>query len=250
MTDASADLLSRRLREQALRAHHSGVPQFTHFLEPPDEIRARTAANEAGTHVFFFGGYPDAERRIAAFSDDPTDEAEYPIACLELKWNPKFASPEHRDLLGAVMGLGIERDATGDIAFGETEGTAYLFAREDMASYICAGLESAGRAHLSVSPAAQPPRLREPEGRTIRVTVSSERLDAILAESLNLSRAQAQKLVSQGLVKRNHAVELRGDVHLAEGDLLSVRGFGRMRILAFDGDTRRGRRIVRLFRFT
>lgn len=250
MTDASSDLRARRLREQALRAHHSGVPQFTRFLEPPDEIRARAAANEAETRVFFFGGYPDAERRIAAFSDGMTDESEYPIACLELKWNPRFASPEHRDLLGAVMGLGIERDAAGDIAFGVDAGTAYLFVREDMASFVRAGLESAGRAHLVVSPAPLPPRIREPEGETIRVTVSSERLDAILAEGCRLSRAQAQRLIAQGLVKRNHAVELRGDLHLAEGDLLSVRGFGRIRVLAFDGDTRRGRRAVRLFKYT
>lgn len=250
MTDAAEDLRVRRLRELALRAHHSGAPQFTCFLEPPEEIRARSAANEAESHVYFYGGYDGAERCVAGFSDEEPDGADFPIACLELRWNAKFASPEHRDLLGAVMGLGIERDAVGDIAFGAEAGTAYLFVRDDMAGYICASLESAGRAHLSVARAAQPPRIREPEGTLIRVTVSSERMDAVLAEGCSLSRAQAQKLIAQGLVKRNHAVELRGDIHLEAGDLLSVRGYGRIRVQSLDGNTRKGRRAVRLFKYT
>ena len=250
MTDNAAELRLRHLRELALRAHHSGRAQFTCFLEPPEEISARSAANEADTRAQFFGGYDGAERRVAGFSDAEIPAEEFPIAALELRWNPKFSAPDHRDLLGAAMGLGIERDATGDIAFGAEDGVAYFFVREDMAAYVCANLESAGRAHLSVTPAAEPPKLRPPEGITVRVTVSSERMDAVLAEGCNLSRAQAQKLIAQGLVKRNHAVELRGDIHLAEGDLLSVRGFGRMRIEALEGNTRKGRRAVRLFKYT
>lgn len=249
MNDSASDLLARRLRELALRAHHSGKPQFTAFLEPPEEIAARTAANEADTRVAFFGGFSDAERRVAGFSDDSLDEADFPIACLLLKWNAKFSSPEHRDLLGALMGLGIERSSTGDIAFGADDGTAYLFVREEVSAYVCANLESAGRASLTAEITNDAPRLRPPSGVTVRVTVSSERLDAILAEGLNLSRAQAQKLIAQGLVKRNHAVELRGDVHLTESDLLSVRGFGRIRVQALDGITRKGRQSVRLFKY-
>ena len=250
MNDPSSDLLARRMRELALRAHHSGQPQFTAFLEPPEEIAARAAANDAGTRVAFFGGFPEAERRIAGFSDDPMDEAEFPIACLLLKWNAKYSAPEHRDLLGALMGLGIERDSTGDIAFGEDDGTAYLFVREEISDYIRANLESAGRAPLTAERTDDAPRLRPPTGVTVRVTVSSERMDAILAEGLNLSRAQAQRLIAQGLVKRNHVVELRGDLHLTEGDLLSVRGCGRIRVQALDGITRKGRQSVRLFKYT
>ena len=92
--------------------------------------------------------------------------------------------------------------------------------------------------------------LREPEGTQLRATVSSERLDAVLAAGLKLSRSEAQRLIEAGLVKRNHAPELRGDVHLEEGDLLSVRGYGRMKILEFEGRTRKGRLAVRIFRYT
>lgn len=246
----SSDLEKKRLRELALRAAYGRNACFTRFLEPPMERECLAAANEAGVHAAFWGGYEDAERRIAAFySDEAPDAWEYPLACIELKWNPKYASPAHRDLLGAVMGLGLERDSTGDIAFAAAEGAACLFAHRDVENYICGNLESAGRAALKLRPLEESPELKAPEGAEIRVTVSSERLDAVIAAGLKISRSEAQKLISAGLVKRRHIPELRGDIHLEEGDLLSVRSHGRMRVLAFEGQTRRGRLAVRLFRY-
>ena len=245
------DLEKKRLRELALRACYTRRPCFTRFLEPPMEREALSAANAAGVHAGFRGGYEGAERRIAAFYMDDAPEAwEYPLVCMELRWNPKYAAPGHRDLLGAVMGLGLERDSTGDIAMGAEDGTAYLFVHTDVENYISGNLESAGRASLKVRTMAGEPDIRPPEGMELRVTVSSERMDAVIAAGLKLSRSEAQRLIEGGLVKRSHMIELRGDIHLEEGDLLSVRGHGRMRILAFEGQTRKGRLAVRLFRYT
>ena len=248
---ASQDLEVRRLRELALRACYAGEVACTRFLEPPMEREALSAANAAGVRARFWGGYPDAERRIAAFyADEAPADGDFPIACLALRWNPKYASPGHRDLLGAVMGLGLARDATGDIAPCAEDGCACLFVHRDVSDYIRANLESAGRAALKVEALDELPTLRQPEGTQLRATVSSERLDAVLAAGLKLSRSEAQRLIESGLVKRNHAPELRGDVHLEEGDLLSVRGYGRMKVLEFEGRTRKGRLAVRLFRYT
>lgn len=248
---AASELEIKRLRELALRAAYTGQAAFTRFLEPPMEREALAAAAAAGVHAAFFGGYPDAERRIAAFcADEAPTEADYPLACLELRWNPKYACPGHRDLLGAVMGLGLERDATGDIVPCAVEGSACLFAHRDVESYICANLEAAGRAALHVRALEQLPALRPPEGTQLRATVSSERLDAVVAAGLKLSRSEAQRLIESGLVKRNHIVEQRGDQRLEEGDLLSVRGYGRMKIIEFEGRTRKGRLAVRIFRYT
>jgi len=247
----ASDLEKKRFRELALRARHGGAPAFTRFLEPPMEMDVRRAANQEGVQAAFFGGHADAERRIAALYDgEAPEEWAYPIACLKLKWNSKYASPEHRDLLGAVMGLGLERSATGDITASADEGTAYLFVHSDVESYVCANLESAGRASLKVSPLTEEMRIKPPTGEEIRATTSGQRMDAVLAAGLKLSRSEAQRLISGGIVKRNHLEELRGDVHLEEGDLLSVRGHGRMRVEGFEGITRKGRQAVRLFRYT
>ena len=249
--NAASDLDRRRLRELALRASYSGTPGYSRFLEPSMERDARAAANEAGVYLALWGGHEDAERCIAAFhADEPPAPEDYPLVCLALSWNPKYAEPGHRDLLGAVMGLGLERDAVGDIALGAAGGTAYLFVHRDVEAYVTGNLDSAGRAKLNVRPAREAPQLKPPEGISLRVTVSSFRLDAVLAAGLKLSRSEAQRLIEGGQVKRNHVELLRGDARLEEGDLLSVRGHGRVRVDGFEGLTRKGRQAVRLFRYT
>lgn len=245
------ELEHKRLRELALRAAHGECVRFTRFLEPTLVADCRAAASEAGVALALWGGYEDAERRIAAFfREEPPEAAAYPLACLELRWNPRYASPGHRDLLGATMGLGLERDAVGDVALAEEDGVAFLFVHRDVASYALTNLESAGRAKLKARAFEGEPKLRAPEGVNLRLTVSSFRLDAILAAGLKLSRAEAQRLIEAGLVKRNHQELTRADVALREDDLLSVRGYGRLRIVGFDGCTRKGRQAIRLFRFT
>ena len=237
----------KRFNELALRAVHTGRPQFTRFLDPAMEREALSAARSAGAEVAFSGGYEGAERRVAAFHDGEPPER-FPIAVLAMRWNPKFAAPQHRDLLGAVMGLGLERDATGDVCMGAAPGLAYLFCAEDVAGYIAGALESAGRAALKIAP-TDSVDIAPPEGTSIRVTVQTLRLDAVLAAGWKLSRAEAQRLIAAGLVKLNHVPELRGDVRVEAGSLLSARGYGRLRVDEVQGETRRGRMGVVLFRY-
>lgn len=237
----------KRLSELALRAAHTGRPQFTRFLEPSAERDVLAAAHAAGARVLFSGGYDGAERRIAAFYDDIPPE-DFPITPLELRWNAKFADAQHRDLLGAVMGLGLERDATGDICMGEAPGTAYLFCTDDIAGYIAATLESAGRASLRIAPADEI-RIAPPEGSSFRATVQNLRLDAVLAAGYKLSRAEAQRLISAGLVKLNHVSEERTDARLEAGALISARGYGRLRLDEIQGETKKGRIGILLFRY-
>ncbi len=242
-----AELIKKRLNELALRAEKSGRAQYTKFLEPAWEPDAKAAAVQQGAMYRFFGGYDGAERRVCGFGD--ADDADFPIACILIRWNPKYAHLSHRDLLGAVMSLGLERDSTGDICMGAEEGTACLFALSDVADYICGNLESAKNARLQNEIVYAVPELRGPDGDIIRITVQSERLDGVIAAGYRLSRSEAQRMISAGLVKHNHIEERRGDVRAAEGDLISVRGFGRLRVEAVDGATRRGRIAMRLFKY-
>lgn len=237
----------KRFLELAMRAVYTSRTQYTRFLEPATERDAIAAAHEVGAQIAFFGGYDAAERRIAAFYDFDAPQS-YPIEAIEMRWNAKFADAKHRDLLGAVMALGLERDAIGDVCLGAKSGTAYLFCALDVRDYILGNLQSAGRAALSVRTAAEL-QIALPEGTSLRATVSQLRMDAILAAGYKLSRAEAQKLISAGLVKRNHAVELRGDVRLEAGDLISARGYGRLRVDEIQGETKKGRIGVMLFRY-
>ena len=242
----------KRLEELALRAGRTGRPCFTKFVEPSAADAVRTAANRAGVRAGFWGGWPGAERCVAAFytGEAPAPE-EYPLQALRIAWNARFSSPGHRDLLGAVMGLGIEREAAGDIAMGTWRGAdcAYLFVLPELADYVAANLESAGKTAVKVSVAGETPEIRPPEGIEMRVTVQAPRLDAVLAAGVRLSRGEAQKLIAAGLVKLNHVENTRADTRLEAGDLLSVRGHGRLRVQAFQGESRRGRLVVALFKY-
>ncbi len=244
--------LDKRLNELALRAQHTGRVCATRFLEPSTLVAVNAAASRAGVKVALWGGYEGAERCVAAFyAGDPPEAGDWPVVALRLQWNAKFANPGHRDLLGAMMGLGIEREMTGDIAMGTYRDApcAYLFALEEVADYIAANLDSAGRASLKVSVATETPQLIPPEGESLRLTVQQQRLDAVLAAACRLSRSEAQRLIAAGLVKLNHVPQLRPDARLSEGDLISARGYGRVKVTAFQGESRRGRQVVQVFRY-
>ena len=244
--------LDKRLNELALRAQHTGRVCATRFLEPSTLVAVNAAASRAGVKVVLWGGYEGAERCVAAFyAGDPPEAGDWPVVALRLQWNAKFANPGHRDLLGAMMGLGIEREMTGDIAMGTYRDApcAYLFALEEVADYIAANLDSAGRASLKVSVATETPQLIPPEGESLRLTVQQQRLDAVLAAACRLSRGEAQRLIAAGLVKLNHVPQLRPDARLSEGDLISARGYGRVKVTAFQGESRRGRQVVQVFRY-
>ena len=244
--------LDKRLNELALRAQHTGRVCATRFLEPSTLAAVNAAASRAGVKVALWGGYEGAERCVAAFyAGDPPEAGDWPVVALRLQWNAKFANPGHRDLLGAMMGLGIEREMTGDIAMGTYRDApcAYMFALEEVADYIAANLDSAGRAALKACVAEETPALTPPEGTTLRLTVQQERLDAVLAAACRLSRSEAQRLIGAGLVKLNHVPNTHADAHLAEGDLISARGYGRVRVVAFQGESRRGRQVVQVFKY-
>ena len=235
----------KRLRELALRAAHACAPTYTRFLEPPMEIACRAAANFAGCEVAFDGGYEGAERRVAGFYADGAEALSFPIRRLCVDWNARYGSPGHRDILGALMGLGVGRETLGDIAL-RREG-ALLFVHEDIADYVAANLESCGRVKVRVSPCGEEVAPPEPEGTLIYRTVPSERLDAVLSAAYDLSRQKAQEMIRAELVKVDHAVETRFDARLQEGSLVSARGLGRFRVQEVTGLTRKGRVGLRLF---
>lgn len=235
----------KRLRELALRASHACAPTYTRFLEPPMEIACRAAANFAGCEVAFEGGYEGAERRMAGFYAGGAEALSFPIRRLRIDWNARYGSIGHRDILGALMGLGIERETLGDIAMLK-EG-ALLFVHEDMADYVAANLESCGRVKVRVSPCGEEVAPPEPEGTLLYRTVPSQRLDAVLAAAYDLSRQKAQEMIRAELVKVDHAVETRADARLEAGSLVSARGLGRFRVQEVAGLTRKGRVGLRLF---
>lgn len=242
------DLFDKRVNELAIRAARRGEPAFTHFMDLKQIQLAIAAARTHQVSLLLEGGYPDAERCVGAFySFEPPEDWQWPIQPVELCWRAQFGSPSHRDLLGALMALGFERDRMGDIVLVGDK--AFVFAEPDMAEYIVRSMESAGRVSVRAKLVTGVPDLPPPTGRTFRDTIASMRLDAVLAAGFSLSRSEASEQISRGKVFVNQEQIERPDAEIHEKDIISLRGEGRIRIEAIEGETKKKRMSVRIFRY-
>lgn len=153
-------------------------------------------------------------------------EEEFPIVCIKATpAAPKFADAlTHRDLLGAVMNLGIEREVLGDIFL--REGEAYFFAEEKIAPFLLENLKRAK--HTDLRPTiVTPPTDLLVRTEEMTVQVGSERLDAVIARVFSLSREEAQSLFPKGLVYLDGRATESPSALPREGNIVSVRTFGR-----------------------
>lgn len=230
-------------------ASQKGLSRFTRYLDPAQAHEAAIVAREYGVSFAAWGGYERAERVIGCFfpKGEEVSNDEYPLVCLSARIATKFCHMTHRDLLGAFMGLGLTRDCIGDIII--VSDRVYLFALEQTADFIVSSMTSAGKASLSFEILDQLPVLPEPSGTSFSQTVSSLRLDALLAAAYHLSRSEAATLIKAGGVKVNHLVEERTDFLVSEDSLLSVKGRGRVRFVRINGTTKKQRIGVTFFRY-
>lgn len=234
----------RRLTELSERADQTGCVMFTPFLTPPEATLAVAAAKRQGVRCVLFGGYDDAERQMACFTMSE-NEPDFPIDVVKITWRGN-EKPDHRSLLGSVTGLGLSRQKLGDIVVQQE--LAWLFAHSAVSPYVCENLLTAGRTQVSAEISESLPQLEAPAGEEVRDTVLSTRLDALIASGYHLSRSKASALIASGNVKLRYMPTLKPDAAVGEGDVISVRGMGRLILSSVGAPTRKGRLPVTLER--
>ena len=218
---------------------------YTKFLDLNERALCTEAVRLAGAtgHALFWGGYADAERGVYLFYPDYMDEenarASAPLALLRAH-KKKEDRLTHRDYLGALMGLQIDRSVVGDILVHE-EG-ADILVMEDMADFILLHFAKAGRKQISLTrePIAEI-RAAAHEEKEGAGSVASPRLDSVVALIFGLPRKEAQERIEKGLVFLNNVPCLKPERQVNEGDRLTVRGVGRARVESFGGVSRKGR---------
>ncbi len=194
------------------------------------------------------GGYEGAfdEAREGFFTDmlcsSPDMRGDIPLCVLEITGSG-FATLSHRDFMGAILALGIERSVLGEIVVRETG--ALVFTTPDMATYLTDNLTKIGRDTVKVrimepDPAMEIPRTYE----HLSVTAASPRVDGVVRALTNLSREEAADLVRTGMVERNYTPVYDVDKQVVAGDVLTIRGYGKYRIDKTDDETKRGRRRI------
>ena len=245
--------------------------RISHFLTPAEQAEAYSIARAsgAGERCFFWGGAAQTERRCALFLpewmipdgtapggafdeareeavreiiDSGADSGEIGSLIVALRTESgAYSELTHRDYLGALTALGIERDSIGDI-FVDSPSSSYVFALASAASYIVSELSSVGKERVAATFAKLPHGFRiEREYEPISETVMSPRLDGVVRVLCRISREDAAELVEKGDVSVNYSVVTKTDRTLERGDIISVRGHGKY---VYDGDrgvNRRGR---------
>ncbi len=239
-------LLLARLADLERMAEHGKGPCFSRFLDPK-ELAVFKRQMRPSCQYMLWGGYQDAERQVLGFFPDymEPDEKHFPLTALRLLSREELG---HRAVLGSVMALGIERNLIGDIAM-EEQG-AVLFACDPICDYLLMNLTRIGRAGVKVQPVAPFDLSLLPKAwETVSGTVASLRLDCVLGLLTGMSRGKAEEMLQKELVMVNYSVCSKGSFLLSEGDVLSVRGFGRAELLEISGETRKGRTWITLKKY-
>lgn len=241
----------RRLEERLERVETRYQEEITDFLEPRLQLVAEEYLRSRKMKRYLLcGGYENAERKRLMLYPEYTDLscAMAGIVLLQFRGKLDFVSVNHRDFLGAIMSLGLRREKLGDLLVLET-GCA-LFVEQEIAAYLMQNELRVKHVPLTVEslPLDQfvPPVQHIKE---VHIMVASMRLDTILAHSLHLSRTKAIELIQAGKVKVNHSEVGENDYLCRQGDLLSCRGYGRMRVGEIEGETKKGKLRVCLIQF-
>lgn len=248
----STDTLLSRAADLLDRARNGEVT-YTAFLTPAEQHALSRAMPWARSEMRTEGGYAAAERaRIfflppylldldeATLADCLADTAEECLIPLEIQGSG-FRELHHKDYLGAVLNLGIERDAIGDLCVTDTH-TAVLFCDRVMEKFLCENLTRVANDAVRLSRITLAPDFDG--GRKyqqISDTVASPRADGVVAALANLSREKAQTMFREGLVEIDYEPAQKTDQVIEAGCVIVIRGKGKFIIRSLGEQTKKGR---------
>ena len=236
MTDN--DLIAKRFAELSRKSENYFT--FTDFLGLSEQSILK-ATVKGGCKLF--GGEDGCERVMARFGnpDELGYEEDFPIGIIEiLPKSEKFAEKlTHRDYLGAILNLGIERDTLGDIIIRDTR--AYLFVKEDMLDFVLVSLTRVRHTEVILKKAEKIPDGELFKTKRVKIQANGERVDAVVAKVFSLSRDDSSLLFKRGLVFINGAECQSVSKGLKCDDVVSVRGHGRFIYRGYETLSRKGK---------
>lgn len=224
------------------------TPKLTDFLDPREQQIVKLLVGESSDiKSEFFGGADSSERKRALILPDylTASDVDFQISLYEVAYPSKFITIEHPQVLGSLMSIGLKRGKFGDILINEKQ--IQLFVSRDVEDYIEMQLNSIGKAsvHLHPLPLEQALNVYE-EWLEEELTLSSLRLDTAISGIHHVSRQKSQIFIQQGLVKVNWTLIENPSFELREGDMISVRGYGRSKILSIEGKTKKEKWRIRI----
>ena len=239
----------KRFSELAERARQSGYYTYSSFHSGETASLAFEVASESEMKIW--GGMENSERVIVRFGnpEDLSYDEDFPIRVLLIEpKQAKFAETlTHRDFLGAILNLGIERDMVGDILVQNN--SAYCFVLEKVADVFCRDLDWVKHSAVSCKLVEDVPENYLPKRKEENITVTSPRLDAILAKVYHLSRTDAKALFDMEKVTLNGQICHNPETILKENSIVSVRGYGKLEYHGEERTTKKGKTGITIWRY-
>jgi photosystem II S4 domain protein len=226
--DAVARVIDRA--EQAIKTWEV---VSTDFLSPPEIAEAQMAFKRlTEVQLFPWGGYPQAERQRLAIArvDLPLDQSQTEMAAIEIAGNFLFDSATHRDFLGALLGTGIVREKVGDvIVLGERGAQAVVV--PELVTFLQEQFKQVRSVPVKVrSIEFAALQIREPKKKEMVTTEASMRLDAVASAGFGMSRSKMADMITGGDVRVNWKDITSTSYMIKSGDLVAIRGKGRLEI--------------------
>ena len=234
------------LLDKVNQAERNYAPVLTHFLDPREQyILEVIVGSYPELTLTFNGGSPSSERKRAMIAPEyfSPQEEDFELVLLEVDYPEKFATIDHRNVLGTLMSLSIERDQLGDIIVGDK---IQFILTKNIQSYIMLELKRIKNVPVKLHEVPLEDMIQSKEDWTThQATVSALRLDVVLKEMIRKSRSIAKQYIEKKRIKVNHTIIERPDFQLEPGDLLSIQGHGRARMTEIGPKTKKDKlRIV------
>lgn len=244
--------LEKRLLELSRTAYGRDIITYSDFLNLNElNILHSLPKDKLYTGFVTFGGYDLAERQMAAFIPDALSLREkYPFSIVRISpLHAKYAEElSHRDYLGAILNLGIDRSKVGDILVDESG--AVLFIHSALAGFLKEELIRIRHTQVSVQEIEEDDFSYMPRYEEIKGTVASVRLDSLLSLAFSSSRSKLSGLIEGAKVYVNGKLITTNSYQVKENDVISVRGYGKFRYIQELSRTKKNRTYVLIYKYT
>lgn len=245
----------QHLLDLAERAYRLDYPVFTDFMTTKElSLFQQNRSSFRGVRVVTWGGHIDCDHQMGGFFPLTTDTEEdiscFPICCIHITaTNPKYANElGHRDYLGAILNLGMERAMIGDIRIHEH--TAYVFCHQDFVPFIISHLTQIRRCAVMCEQVHSFKEIPAQQYEQIQRSVASLRLDNVIAAMIGSARGKAAQLITQGNVLADYEERTSVSYRCKNTSIVTIRGYGKFKLFAQDNDvTRKGKQKITIYKY-
>ena len=240
-------LLTARIEDTAQICAKTSKHKFLGFLSLEETAAAEKILSRRGIRYELWGGYDGAQRSMLCCLPDWAESADFPITAITLNFR-KSDVLRHRDFLGSLMGLGIKREAVGDILV--EEGRAVIFVTTEISEFVLSELKKVGRTGVTAVKGFKHPLPESDVLIEASVTVASDRLDCVVAALARASRSAAAELISDGRVSVNSVLQEKPTKTVGEGDVITIRGNGKFIVTSTNGRTKKDRTVLQFKKYS